>query len=138
MKKFFTIHNKGFTLIELLVVIAIIGLLSAVVLASLNTARNKGSDTAVKANLVNLRSQGEIFYEIGNTYTGVCTNAKFLQGLNAAGGVCFATSGNGWIATAPLKAGGFWCVDSSGASKSTTTAALSGGEPQSLGAVGCR
>jgi len=60
--------NKGFTLIELLVVIAIIGILSAVVLASLNTARTKGNDAAIKANLSGLRAQGEILYADNNCY----------------------------------------------------------------------
>lgn len=48
---------RGFTLIELLVVIAIIGVLSAVVLASVKSSRDKSKDAAIKqevGQLVNL------------------------------------------------------------------------------------
>ena len=57
-----TIRSRGFTLIELLVVIAIIGVLSAVVLASLNTARSKGNDAAIESNLATIQTQAELYY----------------------------------------------------------------------------
>lgn len=60
--------TRGFTLIELLVVIAIIGVLSSVVLASLNTARTKGNDVARIANVKSLETAMELYYNTYNTY----------------------------------------------------------------------
>ncbi len=83
--------TKGFTLIELLVVIAIIGILSSVVLASLNSARNKGADAAVKANLNGIRAQAELYYDTNSKYN--VTSGTALSGTGSAGAVCGVTTG---------------------------------------------
>lgn len=61
-------YKLGFTLIELLIVVAIIGILASIVLASLNSARVKGGDAAIKSNLVNIRGQAEIIYSGSGCY----------------------------------------------------------------------
>ena len=53
-------NSKGFTLIELLVVIAIIGILSSVVITSLNSAREKSKIASIKSTLKQLYNQASL------------------------------------------------------------------------------
>ena len=81
----------GFTLIELLVVIAIIGLLSSIVMVSLNTARIKARDTKRKADIRQIRLALEMYYD---------TNGRYPQaGGCAYGSNCyvFSTVGSSWL-----------------------------------------
>jgi prepilin-type N-terminal cleavage/methylation domain-containing protein len=55
--------EKGFTLIELLVVVAIIGILSSVVLSSLNSARAKGRDARRMSDIRQIQNAVELYIE---------------------------------------------------------------------------
>jgi len=60
--------KKGFTLIELLVVIAIVGLLSTIVMVSLNKTRVKARDARRKNDLKQIATAVELYYDQNNTY----------------------------------------------------------------------
>jgi general secretion pathway protein G len=85
-------NNRGFTLIELLVVIAIIGILSSVVLASLNSARTKSRDAKRLSDIKQLQLALELAFDSGNTYPTQATAAVPPVSL----------SSDGWISSVPL------------------------------------
>lgn len=68
--------KRGFTLIELLVVIAIIGILSSVVLASLNSARRKGRDARRIADLKQIQLALELSYDKNGFYPAAISGTE--------------------------------------------------------------
>ncbi len=97
-------HRKGFTLIELLVVISIIGLLSSIVLASVNQARIKARNAIRKSDLVQLRNALELYYSTYGSYPSTLSGTTYVWNtsdptephINPTGNVR-SPSGGDWI-----------------------------------------
>ncbi|HEX9608742.1 MAG TPA: type II secretion system protein [Candidatus Paceibacterota bacterium] len=90
-----TKSKRGFTLIELLVVIAIIGILSSVVLASLNSARQKSRDAKRISDIKQLQLAFELHFDSCGQYP-----ATFV--LTEATGCPSGTTLGSFIAVLPL------------------------------------
>ena len=133
--------KKGFTLIELLVVIAVIALLTAIVLASLSSAKSRGADANIKATLKGIQSQANLYFSnygdfgiaanscatAGSIFTNVTTYglSKLVTAAQAKTTVVCGASGapaTTWSVSAQSKANPaqFMCVDSAGAFKIMT------------------
>ena len=85
--------KKGFTLIELLVVIAIIGVLSSIVISSLNSARSKARDATRKSYAHQITLAIELYF---NTIGGYPTAA----GATAPNGAWANSSDSSWTTLA--------------------------------------
>ena len=98
-------EKRGFTLIELLVVIAIIGILSSIILASLNTARKKGRDARRLSDLKSIAhtiALSEVtaptaftICTTGGVRVSTCTGAPNLTGFtDPSGSATACTTGS--------------------------------------------
>lgn len=117
----------GFTLVELLITIAIIGILTAVVLAALNDARQDGVDAKIKSELTAISKRAAIENSVNLTYDTVCgsngiaTSSNILIILDAidqfASSTPICNSSTGAFAVSAPVGTAHWCVDSLGSTR---------------------
>ncbi|MCK5061122.1 type II secretion system protein [Candidatus Parcubacteria bacterium] len=85
-------NKKGFTLIELLVVIAIIGLLSTLAVVALNNARQKSRDAKRVADIKQVQTALELFF---NDQQGYPNSAAAALPLGVSSQSCLGAGGFG-------------------------------------------
>lgn len=91
--------ENGFTLIELLIVVVIIGILAAIAIPKFSTTREKAFISASKADLRNLASLQEVYYDNNFTFTTDLVAVGFDGSDGVTVTVAEATN-LGWSATA--------------------------------------
>jgi len=101
--------NRGFTLLELLVVIAIIGILSAIVMVSLDVSKKKARNEAVVSQMFEYQKSLELEYTNAGSYprTNAARTHRYCIGDDlSAGERCMGslTTAYSPAATAPVEA----------------------------------
>lgn len=138
--------EKGFTLIELLMVVAIIAIITAITIAALGTSRSRGTDGAIKKQILEARSQSELYWtNNGGSYTNLCLSGSnninaMLTKLATVSGTTLTinsglvqtattlncnTSATQYAVSVKLKEPStttYLCIDSANTTKQTTTA----------------
>ena len=76
--------QRGFTLIELLIVVVVIGILAAIAIPKFSSARENAFISAIKADLRNLATQQELYYNENYTFTTDLDATGFVasEGVN--------------------------------------------------------
>lgn len=72
--------KKGFTLIELLVVVAIIGLLATLSIVALNNARARARDAKRVADIKQIQTALELYYNDLGTYPSAASSNSAISG----------------------------------------------------------
>lgn len=126
--------KDGFTLIELLMVVAIVGLLAAILVASLTDSRAKGADGAIKKQMTQVRAQAELFYiNNSNIYTNLCSSGTYnissmvseLTTISGVAAICNSSATQYAVSVKmkqPSSPTTYLCIDSTNIRKTTTTA----------------
>ncbi|MEA3399445.1 MAG: type II secretion system protein [Patescibacteria group bacterium] len=133
--------KKGFTLLELLVVIAIIGVLAAVIMASLANSRVRGTDAKMQTqikeslNMVDLYDGNKDVFSLNecdvapDTIFAESGLGQLFDGVILDNSRCYSSDGGGsWVIAIELQSqDGAFCVDYLGSSGSND----SNGDPYS-------
>ncbi len=90
-------RNNGFTLIELLIVVVIIGILASIAIPKFSSVREKAYYATMKADLKNLASQQEIYWQDTYSYTTVTADLGYSLSVGITMGS--AATSSGWSAS---------------------------------------